>query len=273
MTLCKLKNFHACECRLAVNERRLGLNRNTLATLMRAFHLKADHIVHLEDDTVPSPDALRYYEWGIDYLVEHDPKHTILLVSGYNKPKSKPTPEQSHHCDTRPVWTPWGWRSPEKRWGESSAGKSALWCAMTDGQASVIAPRNPLVLDPLRFPTRGGVASDRQIFQDAKNLDRDARRYRRQGRTASRRCRLECTSSWGHVTAPAPIAVNGNVYFVTMIGTVYVVDANAKVFDATAIKWVGDLGPAGQTWTLASLSYANGRIYARTLKEVVCIGQ
>jgi hypothetical protein len=82
------RDFHACECRLVVNERRLGLNRNTLAALMRAFHLKADHIVHLEDDTVPSPDALRYFEWGIDHLVEHDPKHTILLVSGYNKPKS-----------------------------------------------------------------------------------------------------------------------------------------------------------------------------------------
>jgi outer membrane protein assembly factor BamB len=83
----------------------------------------------------------------------------------------------------------------------------------------------------------------------------------------------ELHSGWGHVTVPAPIAVNGKVYFVTMIGTVYVVDANAKIFDATALQWVGDLGPAGQTWTLASLSYANGRLYARTLKEVVCIGK
>jgi hypothetical protein len=109
------RGFKACECRLVVNERRLGLNRNTLAALMRAFHLKADHIVHLEDDTVPSPDALRYFEWGIDYLVEHDPKHTVLLVSGYNKPKSEPKPEQSHLCDTRPIWTPWGWGVDRKR--------------------------------------------------------------------------------------------------------------------------------------------------------------
>ena len=109
------RDFHSCECRLVVNERRLGLNRNTLAALMRAFHLKSDHIVHLEDDTVPSPDALRYFEWGINHLVEHDPKHTILLVSGYNKPKSEPTPEQSHLCDTRPIWTPWGWGVDRKR--------------------------------------------------------------------------------------------------------------------------------------------------------------
>jgi len=85
--------------------------------------------------------------------------------------------------------------------------------------------------------------------------------------------RRELGNGWGHVTVPAPIAVNGKVYFVTMLGTVYVVDANAKRFDESALKWVGDLGPAGQTWTLASLSYADGRLYARTLKEVVCIGQ
>ncbi len=83
----------------------------------------------------------------------------------------------------------------------------------------------------------------------------------------------ELGSGWGHITAPAPIAVNGMVYFVTMIGTVYVVDADAVKFDSSALRWVGDLGPAGETWTLASLSYADGRLYARTLKEIVCIGK
>ena len=41
---------------------------------------------------------------------------------------------------------------------------------------------------------------------------------------------------WGHVTVPAPIADNGKVYFATMLGTVYVVDANAKHFDESALK-------------------------------------
>jgi len=35
--------------------------------------------------------------------------HQILLASGYNKPKRGPRPEQSHACDARPIWTPWGW--------------------------------------------------------------------------------------------------------------------------------------------------------------------
>lgn len=109
------RDFQACECRLVVNQKRLGLNRNTQAALMRAFQAKADRTVHLEDDTVPSPDALRYFEWGIDYLANHDHEHTILLASGYNKPKTEPTPEQSHLCDTRPIWTPWGWGVDRKR--------------------------------------------------------------------------------------------------------------------------------------------------------------
>ena len=77
---------------------------------------------------------------------------------------------------------------------------------------------------------------------------------------------------WGHVTAPRPIAVNGKICFVTMIGTVYVVRADAKVFDHKAVVAVNDMGPAGKTWTLAGLACADGKIYGRTLKEVFCIG-
>ncbi|QDU29241.1 hypothetical protein ETAA8_43480 [Anatilimnocola aggregata] len=31
------------------------------------------------------------------------------------KPKSEPTPEQSHLCNTRPIWTPLGWGVDRKR--------------------------------------------------------------------------------------------------------------------------------------------------------------
>lgn len=77
---------------------------------------------------------------------------------------------------------------------------------------------------------------------------------------------------WGHLFLPSPIAVNGKVYFVTMLGIVYVLDANAKDFDDKALLWVGDLGPAVKTWTMAPMTYANGRLYTRTLREAVCIG-
>jgi len=40
----------------------------------------------------------------------------------------------------------------------------------------------------------------------------------------------------------------------------------------TALISISDLGPAGETWTLSSLSFSNGRLYARTLKELICLG-
>jgi outer membrane protein assembly factor BamB len=80
-------------------------------------------------------------------------------------------------------------------------------------------------------------------------------------------------SGWGHVSAASPIVVGDHLYMPTMIGMVYVVKWNAAVLDETAIVSISDLGPAQQTWTLSSLAYADGRIYARTLKELICIGK
>lgn len=41
--------------------------------------------------------------------------HQILLASGCNKPKSEARPEQSHTCQTRPIWSPWGWAVHRRR--------------------------------------------------------------------------------------------------------------------------------------------------------------
>jgi len=59
------RQWSACESRLAVNKERMGLNRNTQEALVRALLLRAAVVVHLEDDTVPSPDALRYFDWAV----------------------------------------------------------------------------------------------------------------------------------------------------------------------------------------------------------------
>ncbi|MDG2166493.1 MAG: PQQ-binding-like beta-propeller repeat protein [Opitutales bacterium] len=76
---------------------------------------------------------------------------------------------------------------------------------------------------------------------------------------------------WGHVTAGSPIAVNEYVFFSTMIGMTYVVDSQAPVFDKNALVSINDLGPASDTWSLSTVSYANGRIFHRGLKHVVCV--
>ncbi|WP_010134765.1 PQQ-binding-like beta-propeller repeat protein [Ochrovirga pacifica] len=69
----------------------------------------------------------------------------------------------------------------------------------------------------------------------------------------------------------SPTKINNYIYFTNAVGMVYVVNANAKKFDESALVAVNDLGQSGKTWTVNSLSYANGKIYHRTMKEVICI--
>ncbi|TWT98447.1 outer membrane protein assembly factor BamB family protein [Stieleria varia] len=79
-------------------------------------------------------------------------------------------------------------------------------------------------------------------------------------------------SGWGHVSAASPIVVGDLIYMPTMVGTVYVLRWNADDLNADALVSISDLGPAGETWSLSSLAYADGRLYARTLKQLICIG-
>jgi hypothetical protein len=71
----------------------------------------------------------------------------------------------------------------------------------------------------------------------------------------------------------SPTMVNNYIFFTNALGMVYVIDANAKTFDASALVAVNDLGEKGKTWTVNSLTFANGYIYHRTLKEIICIGK
>ena len=70
-----------------------------------------------------------------------------------------------------------------------------------------------------------------------------------------------------------PTSVDGKLFFTNMLGVTYVIDGRARVLDEKALLAVNDLGPAGETWSLNSISYANGRLYHRSMKEVVCIGK
>jgi hypothetical protein len=79
-------------------------------------------------------------------------------------------------------------------------------------------------------------------------------------------------SGWGHCSAASPIVIGEHLYMPTMIGMVYVLKWNAPVLDENALVSISDLGEAGKTWTLSSLSYRDGRIYACTMKELICIG-
>ena len=77
---------------------------------------------------------------------------------------------------------------------------------------------------------------------------------------------------FGHISAATPIVVNNHIYFSTVLGTVYVVDAAREQFDENSLVAVNDLGRRGETWTLSPFTAANGRLYQRTSREILCIG-
>ena len=79
------------------------------------------------------------------------------------------------------------------------------------------------------------------------------------------------TNTWGHHASPIMTVVGKHLYLPTLSGTVYCIDWNAEEFNEDAIVAINDLGPAGPTWTRASLSYHHGRLYAHTLTHLLCI--
>lgn len=77
---------------------------------------------------------------------------------------------------------------------------------------------------------------------------------------------------WHWIFIGSPIAVSGHLYWTTQNGVTYVVDGHAKVLDERAILGVNDLGPLGQTWSLNTPTAVNGKLYHRTMKELICLG-
>lgn len=76
---------------------------------------------------------------------------------------------------------------------------------------------------------------------------------------------------FGHISAATPVILNNHIYFTTVLGTVYVVDATRENFDEKSLVAVNDLGLPGQTWTLSPFTASNGRLYQRTAREIFCI--
>ena len=69
-----------------------------------------------------------------------------------------------------------------------------------------------------------------------------------------------------------PIKVNDTLLFTTMIGNCYAFDANAESFDEKAFISLNPLGPRGEAWSLNTPSFADGKLYHRTAKELICVG-
>ena len=70
----------------------------------------------------------------------------------------------------------------------------------------------------------------------------------------------EIPAFWG-----SPIAVGGKIYFTTMLGITYVVNAKRESAGRKRRCSRSTIsGPSGETWSLNTPSYCDGRIYHRT---------
>jgi hypothetical protein len=72
---------------------------------------------------------------------------------------------------------------------------------------------------------------------------------------------LPFSFAWSHLCGDAPV-INNHIYFCTVLGPVYVIDAER--FDENSLVAVNDLGLPGKTWTLSPFSAADGKLFHRT---------
>lgn len=103
---------------------RKGVALNTKYVIGSLFGQGAERIIHLEDDTVPAPGALEYFEWAFEKY-KHD--HSILSISAYyyagqhqcidQDNLGKSVPREHWHAVRRRQWfTPWMWGTWKDRW-------------------------------------------------------------------------------------------------------------------------------------------------------------
>jgi len=78
---------------------------------------------------------------------------------------------------------------------------------------------------------------------------------------------------WHWVFLAPPVVAGGCIYWTFQNGVVAGVDARVRELDEKALVSVNDLGPVGETWSLGGAAVVDGRLYHRTLRELVCIGR
>jgi acetyl esterase/lipase len=78
-------------------------------------------------------------------------------------------------------------------------------------------------------------------------------------------------NGWGHQASAIPTAIGDYLFVPVMSGNVYVLKHAAKTLDENALVSINDLGPIGQSWTRASISYSKGKLYAHTINKLICI--
>jgi len=89
----------------------LGCNKAIGESLLWGFaDMGSLYHIHLEDDTVPAPDCLRWFEWAKQFGINPN----VFTVSAY----SRDTDGAAYQARARQWFTPWGWATWGDRWAE-----------------------------------------------------------------------------------------------------------------------------------------------------------
>ncbi|MCM8530879.1 MAG: PQQ-like beta-propeller repeat protein, partial [Lentisphaeraceae bacterium] len=68
-----------------------------------------------------------------------------------------------------------------------------------------------------------------------------------------------------------PTILNDRLYINSLVGLTYVIDTKVDKLDDKAIISINDLGEVGKTWSGNSISFSDGMIFHRSMKELFCI--
>lgn len=107
-----VKNVRFAEVQLEVNADKLGCNKNIWKALDRGFK-QAAFVIHVEDDVLLAPDALRFFEFCSKRYKDDPSIHTI---GAFHREVCKP--DQMHSFFIRQAFICWAWGTWKDRWEE-----------------------------------------------------------------------------------------------------------------------------------------------------------
>ena len=116
---------------------RVGCNNAIRYALAYGFEqMGGEFHLHLEDDTVPTRDALRWFAWARDAYRDHA---RVMNVSGYQRVSNGRT----HECGARRWFTPWGMKCFRPSPASRTSGQSvAPMCPMPNGTRRITGSRS-----------------------------------------------------------------------------------------------------------------------------------
>lgn len=115
------KSFRPDQTEININENIYGCQTNIFQCIAKGFSLNPTFHIHLEDDTIPGKDCLKYFEWANQ---KYNNDKSVFSISGYvnsNNPMENccnSITDDIELTGRRKHFTPWGWATWIDRWKE-----------------------------------------------------------------------------------------------------------------------------------------------------------